>query len=77
MTTQTLEQFDAMTAQELAAIEGGATVEDDGSTYYGNGLYCSEDKGCWVDTGRLITSLVNNIPAQWFTGGKSGWNSNY
>ena len=38
-----MEQFESMDTDMLASKVGGKTI------YYGNGLYCDNSKGCWVN----------------------------
>ncbi|AXQ79135.1 ComC/BlpC family peptide pheromone/bacteriocin [Streptococcus chenjunshii] len=68
MTAKTLEQFETMTDRQLSAVEGGKT------TYYGNGLYCNENK-CWVNWSQTATTIANNSAMNLLTGGNAGWHS--
>ena len=69
MTTQTISQFELLDTELLATVEGGKTV------YYGNGLYCDNKRGCWVNWSEAINTIANNSAANWFTGGNAGWHS--
>ena len=65
MNTKAFELTDA----ELSAVEGGKTI------YYGNGLYCNNKKGCWVNWAETINIIANNSAMNSLTGGNAGWHS--
>lgn len=69
MKTKTFKQFDVMNEVELSAVEGGKTI------YYGNGLYCDNKKGCWVNWPETINIIANNSAMNLLTGGNAGWHS--
>ena len=69
MNTKCFKQFDVMTDAKLSTVEGGKTI------YYGNGLYCNNKKGCWVNWAETINIIANNSAMNSLTGGNAGWYS--
>ena len=65
MNTKAFELTDA----KLSTVEGGKTI------YYGNGLYCNNKKGCWVNWAETINIIANNSAMNSLTGGNAGWHS--
>lgn len=64
----TIEQFEVLDTEMLASVDGGKTV------YYGNGLYCNETKGCWVNWAEAI-NIITNSTMNGLSGGNAGWYS--
>ena len=69
MDTKMMEQFEVMDTEMLASKVGGKTI------YYGNGLYCDNSKGCWVNWPEAINKILTNSIVNGFSGGNAGWNS--
>ncbi|MEY8463135.1 leucocin A/sakacin P family class II bacteriocin [Streptococcus merionis] len=69
MNKQTIEQFSTLSKEMLSKPEGGKTI------YYGNGLYCNNQKGCWVNWPEAINIIANNSAMNLLTGGNAGWHS--
>ncbi|MFS9449219.1 MULTISPECIES: leucocin A/sakacin P family class II bacteriocin [Streptococcus] len=69
MATQTIENFKTLDFETLVSVEGGKVV------YYGNGLYCDSNRGCWVDWSQTVNTIITNSTMNWLTGGNAGWNS--
>ena len=69
MNTKCFEQFDVMTDAKPSTVEGGKTI------YYGNGLYCNNKKGCWVNWAETINIIANNSAMNSLTGRNAGWYS--
>ena len=67
--TKMTERFEVMDTEMLASKVGGKTI------YYGNGLYCDNSKGCWVNWPEAINKILTNSIVNGFSGGNAGWNS--
>lgn len=68
METPLVQEFKILDKATLATVKGGKT------TYYGNGLYCSEIK-CWVNWSQTVNTIINNSVMNGLTEGKAGWHS--
>ena len=65
----TIEQFEVLDTEMLTTVNGGKTV------YYGNGLYCNETKGYWVNWAEAINIIITNSTMNGLSGGNAGWYS--
>ena len=65
MNLKMMEQFEIMDTEMLASKVGGKTI------YYGNGLYCYNSKGCWVNWPEAINKILTNSIVNGFSGGNA------